>query len=90
VGSQAETSTSYFVSSREPAPLLENILPDDFLRTTYQAVMAGTCPTSCSTLRTSPAPFAPGACVWARIGAVVYGVSQDYIAAYGRQRGTED
>src|SRR2546426_11627984 len=31
-----------------------------------------------------------GACVWARIGAVVYGVSQEDIAAYGRKRGTED
>jgi len=31
-----------------------------------------------------------GACVWARIGAVVYGVSQEDIAAYGCKRGTED
>jgi tRNA(adenine34) deaminase len=31
-----------------------------------------------------------GACVWARIGAVVYGVSQEDIAAYGRKRGTEE
>jgi tRNA(Arg) A34 adenosine deaminase TadA len=31
-----------------------------------------------------------GACVWSRIGAVVYGVSQEDIAAYGRKRGTED
>jgi tRNA(Arg) A34 adenosine deaminase TadA len=30
-----------------------------------------------------------GACVWSRIGAVVYGVSQEDIAAYGRKRGTE-
>src|SRR6266446_3601169 len=30
------------------------------------------------------------ACVWARIGAVVYGVSQEDIAAYGCKRGTED
>jgi tRNA(Arg) A34 adenosine deaminase TadA len=31
-----------------------------------------------------------GACVWSRIGAVVYGVSQEDIAAYGRKCGTED
>ena len=31
-----------------------------------------------------------GACVWSRIGAVVYGVSQEDIAAYGRKHGTED
>ncbi len=28
--------------------------------------------------------------MWSRIGAVVYGVSQEDIAAYGRKRGTED
>jgi len=28
--------------------------------------------------------------VWSRIGAVVYGVSQEDIAAYGSKRGTED
>src|SRR5438128_6485233 len=37
-----------------------------------------------------PCAMCAGACVWARIGAVVYGVSQDDIAAYGRKRGTED
>ena len=31
-----------------------------------------------------------GACVWSRIGAVIYGVSQEDIAAYGRKRGTEE
>ena len=37
-----------------------------------------------------PCAMCAGACVWARIGAVVYGVSQEDIAAYGRKRGTED
>ena len=37
-----------------------------------------------------PCAMCAGACVWARIGAVVYGVSQDDIAAYGHKRGTED
>jgi len=41
--------------------------------------MAATCPTSSFTPRTSPAPCAP-CCVWSRIGAVVYGVSQEDIA----------
>jgi len=36
-----------------------------------------------------PCAMCAGACVWARIGAVVYGVSQEDIAAYGRKRGTE-
>jgi tRNA(Arg) A34 adenosine deaminase TadA len=36
-----------------------------------------------------PCAMCAGACVWARIGAVVYGVSQHDIAAYGRKRGTE-
>jgi len=31
-----------------------------------------------------------GACVWSRIGAVVYGVSQEDIAAYGRKHGTDE
>ena len=31
-----------------------------------------------------------GAGVWSRIGAVVYGVSQEDIDAYGRQCGTDD
>jgi tRNA(Arg) A34 adenosine deaminase TadA len=30
-----------------------------------------------------------GACVWSKIGAVVYGVSQEDIDAYGRNNGTE-
>src|SRR3954469_13856001 len=54
-----------------------------------QAAMAATCLTSCSTPRTNPAPCAR-APAWSRIGAVVYGVSQEDIAAYGRKRGTED
>jgi len=37
-----------------------------------------------------PCAMCAGACVWARIGAVVYGVSQEDIAAYGRTRGTEE
>jgi tRNA(adenine34) deaminase len=37
-----------------------------------------------------PCAMCAGACVWSRIGAVVYGVSQEDIAAYGRKRGTED
>jgi guanine deaminase len=37
-----------------------------------------------------PCPMCAGACVWSRIGAVVYGVSQEDIAAYGRKFGTED
>ena len=37
-----------------------------------------------------PCAMCAGACVWARIGAVVYGVSQEDIAAYGRESGTED
>ena len=37
-----------------------------------------------------PCAMCAGACVWARIGAVVYGVSQEDIAAYGRKRGTEE
>jgi len=36
-----------------------------------------------------PCAMCAGACVWSRIGAVVYGVSQEDIAAYGRKRGTE-
>jgi tRNA(Arg) A34 adenosine deaminase TadA len=30
-----------------------------------------------------------GACVWSKIGAVVYGVSQEDIDAYGRKHGNE-
>jgi tRNA(adenine34) deaminase len=37
-----------------------------------------------------PCAMCAGACVWSRIGAVVYGVSQQDIAAYGRKHGTED
>src|SRR5271169_4506027 len=37
-----------------------------------------------------PCAMCAGACVWSRIGAVVYGVSQEDIAAYGRRRGTDD
>jgi len=36
-----------------------------------------------------PCAMCAGACVWSRIGAVVYGVSQEDIAAYGRKSGTE-
>jgi len=36
-----------------------------------------------------PCAMCAGACVWARIGAVVYGVSQEDIAAYGQKCGTE-
>ncbi len=36
-----------------------------------------------------PCAMCAGACVWSRIGAVVYGVSQEDIDAYGRKRGTE-
>jgi tRNA(Arg) A34 adenosine deaminase TadA len=37
-----------------------------------------------------PCAMCAGACVWSRIGAVVYGVSQEDIAAYGRRHGTEE
>src|SRR5579864_3775011 len=37
-----------------------------------------------------PCAMCAGACVWSRIGAVVYGVAQEDIAAYGRKRGTEE
>jgi tRNA(adenine34) deaminase len=36
-----------------------------------------------------PCAMCAGACVWARIGAVVYGVSQEDIAAYGREHATD-
>jgi tRNA(adenine34) deaminase len=36
-----------------------------------------------------PCAMCAGACVWSRIGAVVYGVSQEDIAAYGSKHGTE-
>jgi tRNA(adenine34) deaminase len=37
-----------------------------------------------------PCAMCAGACVWSRIGAVVFGVSQEDIAAYGRECGTEE
>jgi tRNA(adenine34) deaminase len=37
-----------------------------------------------------PCAMCAGACVWSRIGAVVYGVSQEDIAEFGRKRGTEE
>jgi tRNA(adenine34) deaminase len=37
-----------------------------------------------------PCAMCAGACVWSRIGAVVYGVSQEDIAAYGRKHGTDE
>jgi tRNA(Arg) A34 adenosine deaminase TadA len=37
-----------------------------------------------------PCAMCAGAAVWSRIGAVVYGVSQEDIAAFGLERGTED
>jgi tRNA(adenine34) deaminase len=37
-----------------------------------------------------PCAMCAGACVWSRIGAVIYGVSQEDIDTYGRKRGTED
>jgi guanine deaminase len=36
-----------------------------------------------------PCAMCAGACVWSRIGAVVYGVSQEDIAAFGRKNGTD-
>jgi len=36
-----------------------------------------------------PCAMCAGACVWSKIGAVVYGVSQEDIAAYGRKHATE-
>ena len=37
-----------------------------------------------------PCAMCAGACVWSRVGAVVYGVSQEDIDAYGRGHGTEE
>ena len=37
-----------------------------------------------------PCAMCAGACVWAKIGAVVYGVSQEDIDDYGRGHGTEE
>ena len=39
-------------------------------------------------VRTRPS-FANATCVWAKIGAVVYGVSQEDIDAYGRKHATD-
>src|SRR5579863_3870942 len=36
-----------------------------------------------------PCAMCAGACVWSKIGAVVFGVSQQDITAYGRKHGTE-
>jgi tRNA(adenine34) deaminase len=36
-----------------------------------------------------PCAMCAGACVWSKIGAVVYGVSQEDIDTYGRKHGTE-
>ncbi len=37
-----------------------------------------------------PCAMCAGACVWSKIGAVVFGVSQEDITAYGKKHGTED
>src|SRR5260370_30547301 len=37
-----------------------------------------------------PCAMCAGACVWSKIGAVVYGVFQDDISAYGKKHGTEE
>src|SRR3974377_1482819 len=37
-----------------------------------------------------PCAMCAGACVWSKIGAVVYGVSQEDIEAYGRKHGNEE
>ena len=37
-----------------------------------------------------PCAMCAGACVWSKIGAVVFGVSQEDIAAYGKKHGTEE
>ena len=37
-----------------------------------------------------PCAMCAGACVWSRIGGLVYGVSQEDIAAYGKKCGTEE
>ena len=36
-----------------------------------------------------PCAMCAGACVWSKIGAVVFGVSQEDITAYGKKHGTE-
>jgi tRNA(adenine34) deaminase len=37
-----------------------------------------------------PCAMCAGACVWSKIGAVVFGVSQEDITAYGSKHGTEE
>jgi tRNA(Arg) A34 adenosine deaminase TadA len=37
-----------------------------------------------------PCAMCAGACVWSKIGAVVFGVSQEGITAYGEKHGTEE
>jgi tRNA(adenine34) deaminase len=37
-----------------------------------------------------PCAMCAGACVWSKIGAVVFGVSQEDITAYGKNHGTEE
>jgi tRNA(Arg) A34 adenosine deaminase TadA len=37
-----------------------------------------------------PCAMCAGACVWCRIGGIVYGVSQEDISDYGRKCGTDD
>src|SRR6202167_2719993 len=37
-----------------------------------------------------PCAMCAGACVWSKIGAVVFGVSQEDITAYGKKHGTEE
>jgi tRNA(adenine34) deaminase len=37
-----------------------------------------------------PCAMCAGACVWSKIGAVVFGVSQEDITAYGKEHGTEE
>ena len=51
--------------------------------------MGATCPSFVLYSTHEPCAMCAGAGVWSRIGAVVYGVSQEDIAAYGRKHGTE-
>src|ERR1700716_3193873 len=37
-----------------------------------------------------PCAMCAGACVWSKIGAVVFGVSQEDITAFGKKHGTEE
>jgi tRNA(adenine34) deaminase len=52
--------------------------------------MVGICRILCCIPRTSPCAMCAGACVWSKIGAVVFGVSQEDITAYGKKHGTEE